>query len=383
MGWIAILCARLALAASPDVVTLHVGVHRAAGGVHDIAVDGAAGQCRVSAERLICPADGPVRFRYGPGAPWVLLGDTELGPGSSGTAFVLIDDAHRVEARELLRAEVVTEADVRDLFVRTGDDPVEPPSMGMLLDLFALVEHPAFEVRRAVIDALVPWWRHTASDPLPLGAPQIVPGGLIETLSKDRETRIRRRLANRLREVNAPGEPLQQEAREALYRLAHQAGGVQRAATSSLKLQALSGRADPVKAWMLALERVQTPGPPGRAAANTLGRLAGEIEPSEVVRPERAIELVFLHHRERAWHVWNAWRDHVAFDDSRLERLLRETVGYDAGLMAWSARHHPEEVAAVLARWEPAPPHSDRWRLITSPFRDTEEEALRALLDAR
>ena len=129
------------------------------------------------------------------------------------------------------------------------------------------------------------------------------------------------------------------------------------------------------------MERVASPGPPGRAAANLLGRLAAELEPSDTVDPERAIELVFLHHRERTWHVWDAWRDTLGFDAVRLARLLRETVGYDAGLMAWMAEHHPDALAGVLSAWEPERPHSDRWRLVTSPFRTTEAPALRALLD--
>jgi hypothetical protein len=378
---IAIVAVALAAAAPTGIVTLHVGVHRDAGTVHDVAVDGAAGQCSIYRERLVCPAEGPVRFRFGPPGDFTLYGDEVLQPGDSGVAWVLADESARRTERARLAPDVVTGDDVRDLFVRTGDHPVQAPSMGMLTDLFALVEHPDLEVRQAVIDALVPWWRHTASDPMPLDAPQLVPGGLIEALGRDRDHRIRRRLANRLREVNAPGEPLQREALDTLHRLARQTGGVQRAATASLKIQTLAGRADAERTWLLAMERVRTPGPPGRAAANTLGRLASELSPSPTVEPERALELVFTHHRERTWHVWDAWRDHVDVDRARLLRLLRETVGYDAALMAWLAEEHPELLAGVLAEWEPTRPHTERWRLVTSPFRRTEHPALRAVLD--
>jgi len=353
-------------AAVTDVATLHVGVHRDAGTILDIAADGADGQCTIAHERLMCPASGPVTFRYGPGGDWALNGQVVVEPGSTGTAFLLASEDARAEALARLRSPELSAADVRDLFVRTGDHPVEAPSMGMLEELFGLVDHPDPAVRRAVIDAMVPWWRHTASDPLPADAPQLVPGGLITELAGDRDQRVRRRLANRLREVNEPGEPLQAEAHETLRRLAREVGGVQRAATASLALQAKSSRANPVKTWMLSLERVTTPGPPGRAAANSLGRLATVLEPSEQVDPSQAVELVFVHHRERTWNVWGAWREQVPFDAGRLARLLRETEGVHRGLLRHFQQTHPGELREVLEAWEPSPPHSERYQLVQS-----------------
>jgi len=347
-----------------EVAALHVGVHREAGTILNIAADGADGQCWTARERLLCPASQPVTFRYGGDGDWVVVGESVVAPGATGVAFVLADPAARADEITRLARGTVTADDVRDLFVRTGDHPVAPPSMEMLDALFALVDHPDSAVRKAVIDALVPWWRHTASDPLPADAPQLVPGGLITGLARDRDHRVRRRLANRLREVNEPGEPLQAEAREALVLLASQVGGVQRAATTSLSLQARAGRANAVQTWQLSMERVTTPGPPGRAAANSLGRLAAELEPSDVVDPERAIELVFVHHRERTWNVWGAWRHHVPFDADRLARLLRETEGAHRGLLRHVQEHHPEELQDILASWEPAQPHSERYRMI-------------------
>jgi len=356
-------------AVAGDVATLHVGVHREAGTILDIAADGAAGQCSVARERLMCPADGPVRFRFGPQGEWELVGADTVQPGATGTAFVLASEASRSDELARLDRQTVTADDVRDLFVRTGDHPVSPPSMGMLQQLFSLADHPDPAVRRAVIDALVPWWRHTASDPLPADAPQLVPGGLISGLADDRDRRVRRRLANRLREVNEPGEPLQSEAREALMQLASSPGGVQRAAIASLAVQSRAGRANPVQTWMAAMQQVTTPGPPGRAAANTLGRLARELEPGAQVDPARAVELVFVHHRERTWNVWSAWRERVPFDAGRLDRLLRETVGANKRLLRHFQQTHPEELQAVLDAWEPHPPHSERYRMITGMLR--------------
>ena len=85
--------------------TLHVGVHREAGDVYDIAVDGAAGLCTASPTRISCPADDPVTFRWGPGGDWALVGATQVAPEEVGVAFVLAtEESRKAELAQLAGA---------------------------------------------------------------------------------------------------------------------------------------------------------------------------------------------------------------------------------------------------------------------------------------
>lgn len=367
-------------------VTLRVAVHREAGTIHDVAADGAAGQCTVSVEALQCPADGPVTFRWGRGGDFALVGATTLSPGESGAAFVLAPEPSRTAERARLAPERVTAQDVRDLFVRTGDHPVPVPSLGMLEDLFALADHPDPIVRRELPDALLPYWRHTASDPFPPRAPPIVPEGLLTRLSKDPDLAVRRRLCARLRDLREPGEPLADEATRVLLSLAGQGGSVQRAAFASL---ASRGREDrlsstpddqtPVlEAWDAALAGVSTPGPPGRAAAKALVTLAAVVDP-ERVDPVAAVHRTAATHLERTWSVWNAWREHVPFDRNLVDKLLRETIGWSPALVRHWGRVAPDALADALVAWEPTRPHSDRYRAILRSLRRIDAPALRGL----
>jgi hypothetical protein len=328
-----------------------------------IAADGAAGQCTVTGTTLHCPARGPVTFRYGPNEDFVLVGDTVLQPGQTGTAYVWAPEDQRVAERERLAPERVTAEDVRDLFLRTGDHPVPVPSQGMFEDLLALVEHPDDKLRRELIDAMLPYFRHTASDPFPPGSPQVVPADVLVALAHDEDPNVRRKLASRLRDLQAPGEPIAEVATQLLLELAQSGGGVQRAAFASLASRSKDGATPAEQTWWAAMERVSTPGPPGRAAAGTLAALAKSIDPAKVV-PSDAVQLVSLHHLERTWQVWRAWRAHVPFEPILAERLLRETVGLSPTLVkAWGAAD-PDGVQAMLARWEPRPPHSDRYAAV-------------------
>jgi hypothetical protein len=365
---------------APAYAVLHVGVHGDAGTEYDIAADGAAGQCDVRHARVICPAEGPVHFRWGPSEPdgWVLIGGTTVNPGQTGVAFVLIDDDLRTEEIQALSLDRATPEIVRDLFFDTSDHAIEPPSMGMLQALFELRNHKDPMVRRQLIDVLSPWWRHTASDPMSADAPQLIPPGMVMQMALDDDKAVARRLANRLRDVNMPGEPLQAEAQQALHFLASRPDSM-RPATASLALLSRAGRSNIEESWIAALEGVVTPGPRGRSSANALGRLASVATPSDVVDPERAVALVFQHHRERTWNVWFAWREHVPFDAERLAVLLRDTVGAHRGLIKYFGENNPEALAEVLARWEPAEPHSTRWALVTAPLGEIENPALQAL----
>ncbi len=348
---------------APGFATLHVGVHREAGTELDVAADGAAGQCEVVRSRISCPATGPVRFRWGAGGAWELVGEGVVAPGQVGTAWVLAPEEQRVENRVRLRPADVTADVLRDVFVRTGADPIEAPSFGMLTDMWDLAGHPDVSVRMALLDAIVPWWRHTASDPLSVDAPSIVPIELLDQLADDPQLKVRRRLANRLREVWEPGNPLQVEAQRVLLGLAAEGGAVQRAAMNSLSLQGQGDEDLALVAWEIALDRVATDGPPGRAAANTLGRLADELDPDEV-DAATALDRVHAYHRERTWNVWAAWAEHVPFDAVRAESLLRTTVGLSLPLVDRWAETEPEALAELLSQWEPLGPHSERYEVV-------------------
>jgi len=376
-GVIAILSS-LAIAGT---VSLHVGVHREAGAVYDIAADGADGQCTVGPSRLSCVASGPVTFRFGGSGDWELYGDVVLEPGTSGTAFVLATESSRADARAQLTFAVTVEK-VRALYVRTGEHQPPPPSPGMLEDLERLVEHPNPLVRRAVIDALVPYWRRTSSDPLPLEAPTLLSAGLIERLSGDSDSRVRRRMAASLREVNMPGRPLAEEANAALLRLVTDPRvGVQRAAMASAKLATKNDTLPAELTWAKAMRRVESSGPAGRAAANTLAFLARDLAPSQRVDPSEAILVTFHFHRERAWNVWSAWRTEVPFRRDWVDSLFRDTLGLNGRLIRYWAEHEPDALAQALEAWEPEPPHSKRFHLVAEMLATASSPGIRQALE--
>ncbi len=362
-------------------VTLHVGVHREAGAVYDIAADGADGQCSVGPARLSCPASGPVTFRFGSGGDWELFGNDVLEPGATGTAFVLATEESRKDARAQLSFAVTPEK-VRALFVRTGESHPPPPSPGMLEDLERLVRHPNPLVRRAALDGLVPYWRRTSSDPFALEAPAVLSAGLIERLSTDSDHRVRRRLAASLREVNAPGRPLADESREALLRLVTDSrSGVQRAAMASMKIASEHETLPGEFTWSKAIVRVASSGPPGRAAANTLAFLAKDLEPSKTVKPAEAVQLTFHFHTERTWNVWSAWREHVPFRRDWADSLFRDTLGLNGRLIRYWAKNEPAALAQTIEAWEADPPHSKRFTMVGEILAGESDSRVRAALE--
>lgn len=375
------LLVTIAAYGAEGLVALSVAVHRDAGTLAEIAADGAAGQCALVEQTLSCPARGPVSFRWGAGEDWVLTGDTVLAPGERGVAAVWAAEALREDALARLAGPVTAEV-VADLFVRTGDHPIAPPSAAEFAALLALAEHPDARVRREVVDALLPYWRHTASDPFPPGAPSVVPASVLERLAADESEAVRKRLASRLRDLQAPGEPMQEVANEILLRLAaNEEDGVQRAAFASLAIRSRRGETPGLDAWRVALDRVTTPGPPGRAAANTLAALAVELEVGPDVDPRLAMERASEHQLERVWKIWKAWRADVPFEPLLAERLLRETVGMSPVLFASWAEDDPDGLAAVLRRWEPAAPHSERYVYLLSGLPPPVSPALKPLAD--
>ncbi len=358
---------------APDAAVLWVAVHREAGILHDVAADGASGQCVVHDAWIRCPAgSGPVTFRWGPAdrADWRLyaqeadgtwsLGPVVVAPGTGVAAVVLTDEASRAAEIARLAPAVVTAEEVRQQFVRTGDHPVFPPSPAQLAALSALVEHPDRLVRRELPDALLPWMRHTAQDPLPPGGPPIVPPGTLARLARDPDPAVRRRIAGRLRDVR-DGDAASAEVASALTHLVSTGGGAQRAALVSMGSRSKEGSAPAIDAWRVARVRMRDPGPPGRAAIKTLAALASELEPGGEVDPAEAIRDCVTLHPERAWALWSAWRRHVPLEPDLALVLLRDTVGWSPGLLSWWAKADADALEAVFLAWEDGPPHSERY----------------------
>jgi len=340
--------------------TLHVAVHRDAGTVYDIAADGASGQCVVLGTSWVaCPASGPVSFRWGGDGEWGLEGDSAVHPGQTGTAFVLPAPELGAERRARLAEGPVDAALVRELFLRTSDREIPPMTSGLFEDFLGLAEHQDWRVRRAFVRSLVPYARHTASDPFPSDAPSRIPRGLLIRLSQDPDRRVRRRTAALFRELG-PEDPRTAEANVALKGLvADRNPGVRRVAVAVMT----GSESEPLEAWRAALTRVESEGAPGRAACNGLAKLHRYVDPAEV-DADGALALILAHHPERAWRYWAAWRVELGYDAVRAEYLLRDTVGLSQKLLRYWATENPEQLAATVARWEPEEPHSDRFRVV-------------------
>ncbi len=369
----------VAVAGATEWAVLQVGVHREAGVLSAIAADGAAGLCVPGYALISCPAEGPVAFRWAGAPSWELVGDSTVLPGDTGQAWVLAIDDPAVVAT----LDPLTRAGAYAAFVSTGDHAVPPPSPALLERLWAATRSPDLAVRRASVEGLVPYLRHTASDPFPVDAPPVIPPGVIAGLARDPDFRVRRRLAAILREVRpTPATPtwFVAEVRETLMRLVRDNPTVARAAIASLGQSAWSGVVPAQDAWNDAMERVQLPGPPGRASAATLARLAANLDAGPRVDPARAVALVFTHQREKTWLVWTAWREDVPFDRPRVDVLLRATMGVGTRLLRHWAETEPAALADAIAAWEPTSPHSDRFRIARDALANTENPALRAAL---
>ncbi len=364
-------------AAEPGVATLWVGVHRAAGSLAEIAADDTAGQCWVGSATISCPASGVVTFRWAGDGAFELSGDVDAAPGETAVAWVLAVDATLVSQRAQLAAGP-TEASIRAVFVGASGKEPPPASRSLIDDLVRWTAHDDPLVRRACVDGLIPYWRRTASDPFEIDAPEILPPGLIVTLASDADWRVRRSLARSLRDIRSPG--LREEALNAMMRFEADRPPVERAAIASMTSMLRAGRVPSQVAWERALETVVRPGPPGRAAANTLAFLSGELVPSSTVDPWAALDATLAHHPERAWKVWSSWRNSLPFDRVRAESLVRRTVGLNAGLIRFWAETSPDALAALLVAWEPVAPHSERFAEVYAGLGEIENEAVRTAL---
>jgi hypothetical protein len=379
---IATLAATSAAADPGAAVTLRVGVHVDAGTVYDIAADGADGQCAAGPSWLQCPATEAVRFRWGPGeaSGWELSGETVLEPGETGVGWVLAREADRVEARSRMDPERTTAEDVRELFVRYGKNHPEAPSAGMLSDLLLLVEHPDNRVRRAVVEGLHPWGWRSRLGPLPPTAPVPIPEGTLLALADDPDKGVRRRVLLLVRDLRPSH--LSDEGTAVLAKLTvDPVRGVRRAAFASLARAPLSEAMEAEEAWARAIRSVSQPGPPGRAAANTLAKLAQITGPTEVIDPVRGVEVTLTHHPERTWRVWTAWRREVPFHRPWVDLLLRETLGLGPALLKHWAEEEPEGLAEAIREWEPVGPHSQRFELVQRYLVDVGAAEVREALE--
>lgn len=370
----------LLLPALAGTVTLDLGVHVDAGTVADVATDGAAGQCTVAPAALVCPASGPVSFRWGPESPeWALSGDVVLQPGERGTAWVLAPDAARADELARLDRATVTAADVDRLFHRAGTDVPQAPSRAMLDALVGLHDHPDRLVRRRVVDALLRWSWRSSLGPLPPTAPVPIAPGVLAALSRDEDPGVRRRVAVLIRHLRPCH--LSGEAEEALARLwVDKHEGVRAAAIRTSGRAHLANATTVEEAWDRAMLGVRQPGPPGRASAATLAYLATVREPHDVLDAPAAVEETLTHHPDQAWRVWSRWRDEVPYRGDWALLLLRDTWNLNPALVKHWARTEPAALAATLRRWEPSPPHSRRFEVVARLLGEVEDPELRDAL---
>lgn len=363
-------------------VTLHVGVHADAGSIHDIAVDGASGQCRVEPAQLVCPAEDTVTFRWGPPTEdWVLVGDTVLEPGEGGKAWVLAPEAQRANWRARLLPQVVVPQDVRDAFLRQGRIEPPSPSFGMLRDLNLLVVHSDPEVRKLVAEAIHALAAGSSSNPFPRDAPLPLAPGVLSTLASDRDWRVRIRVAQLMGEIRNTG--LRYEVVGLLDELTHDKKPlVRRAAIRGLGRMGEQAMIPPEDAWERAMRLGSQPKGPGRASMYVLARLANHLEPSERVDPAAAVELALEHHPELAWVVWKRWRGHLPYDGRWVRQLLANSAGMNPIMLERWADEDPDDLALAFIEFEPATvqPATRRFRLAQWALFDTEHAGLRHAL---
>lgn len=331
----------------PGQVTLFVGVPTDAGGVEDVAVDGAAGQCAVGPSRLTCPATGPVTFRWGPSDERVVVGDAVLRPGEAGVAWLLTP----VEAATLDRWR----ADA------TGADaPYD---------------------RREAVFALREWSWDAGGGPLPPTAPVPLPPGFLLEVADDPQWIVRRAVVELARDLRDPDSRFDGEVVQVLVDLARDPDRrVARASYAAISGAAQTDRVAPQIAWWQAMEGAADPGPRGRAATVTLARLAPLLEPDDAIDPVAAIELALAHHPEQAWRVWAAWVDRVPFREAWARQLVLHTENLNKKLLTdWSERD-AAVLTTIIREWEPAEPHSERFRVIGEWLSTAEDPDLRAAL---
>lgn len=291
--------------------------------------------------------------------------------------LVLPLNSERLVERARLVPEVVTEADVRELFVRDGANNPALPSQGMLDDLVALADHPDKHVRRQIPDAIQPWFATHTQGPLPDGHDLVVREDIIVQLAHDTDTGVRRKTAALYKEIRpnlaTPAIGV------ALLELTHDDNrGVRRAALASLAEAPRQGILSGPVTWMRAMDAVRLTKGDGRTACNTLAKLHRDVQQSDIVNPNVAVSRCILYHPEHAWGVWNAWREEVPFDPNQADGLLNDTIGWSGSLGRHWAKTDPEAFATVLAHWHPDDP--ERLQMVKDSLIFSKEPAIRGAL---
>lgn len=328
-------------------VTLWVGVPVEAGDVWDIVAEGATGTCQVGPSRLTCPATGLVTFRWGPDDDRMIVGQFALAPGERGLAWAL------------------TEQERADLDRWRTD---------------ALGAEDAL-TRKDALYALRPWtWQ--ATGPLPATSPPPIPAGFLAAAARDREWTVRRALVELCRDVRDPDGALEQELFDVLASLTDDPDRrVAKAASAAMAAAARTDRVPAEQAWERAYAAVADPGPAGRSAALTLAKLGVVLPAGGAVDPESAVARTLATHPEQAWRVWAGWKDSVQYHDDWVRTLLATTVSLNQGLVKHWAKYDADHLARAIASWEPAAPHSERFRVLGRWLAETPNDELRTALE--
>jgi len=366
-------------AAMASQITLQVGVYRGAGSLSDIVIDGEVPICEETPTELHCQSASPLTWRWHGDSAWELVGDMPVEPGQTGHAWILAADATRTEQQQTLASDNVTAQQIRDLFVRTGDHHPDPPSSSMLQELVELTTHRDKAIRREVVTAMQPWFAGTPQDPMARTAPLFFDESLLMRFARDSDPGVRRRLLHILRDLHpSVSRDLAHTIMVRLTRDRH--AGVRRAAMATLRQMPRLNIMTDEEVWKRAFQVLPDPGPPGRAACNTLASLAKRLPVSNSVNPAQAIRLTLKRHPGRAWRLWTAWRKQVPLTASMGRYLLLHTVGLSEPLFKTWAKEQPALLTSLLQEWEPQAPHTGRWHTIRSWLANVQDTDLRVLL---
>ncbi len=333
-------------------VTLWVGVPVQAGDVWDIVAEGTSGTCAVGPSRLTCPTEGLVTFRWGPSSAdpandRLIVGQFALAPGEHGLAWALTQQ----ERADLERWR--TDA-------LGAEDPI---------------------ARKDAVYALRPWtWQ--ANGPLPATSPPPIPAGFLAAMSQDKVWTVRRALVELCRDLRDPDGALEEELFDTLTTLAGDADKrVAKAAEKAIAAAAISDRVPAEQAWERAFNAVSDPGASGRSAALTLAKLGSALPPGGDIDPEAAVARTLAAHPEQAWRVWAGWKDSVQYQDAWVQTLLTSTISLNQGLVKHWAKFDADHLAQAIRSWEPAAPHSERFRVLGLWLADTPNDELRSALE--
>ncbi len=291
-------------------------------------------------------------------------------------AIDLPPDSERVQERARLVPSVVTQDDVRELFVPSGDNRPALPSPGMLTDLVALADHPDPTVRRALPEALYPWYASWTTGVLPEGHGPVIDEAVIVKLARDPDKAVRKRTTRLIKEAR-PG-LLSDELGHSLLELSRDpVKGVRRISMAALSEAPRQGILTPAAAWMRAMDGASEPAPVGRTACVTLAKLQRDVKRGELIDPRMAVARCMLFHPEKAWIVWNAWRDEVPFDRDWADMLVNDTIGFNSSLAHHWVLDEPDQLAEVFTHSQLEP---ERLQMFQNALSDIGHERVRASL---